>query len=107
MQKFYNLLTDAVDGSAIHYWANIKNVERNEHGDVTSFLCSEVLRDINFKWVKVTPKKIQKAVLDILTKDIDVSRELASQFIGEEWDTDINGVDIMIQYIVFKYIKYG
>jgi len=57
-------------------------------------------------WCQLTEKKILQAVKLILTKNI-ARRDIAAQFIGEEWEFDDEGADVLLQIIYFGEIKYG
>jgi hypothetical protein len=104
------LMTDAIEGSGISYWAEVNHVRRDSIGDVVSFRVreNEFERDgKQTKWTTVTEKKLRKAAVTLLTKNTGVSRDICAQFIGTEWDYDAHGVDCVVQMIALGEVKYG
>lgn len=88
----------------------IKNVKRDKEGYVESF---DVRPHHNeepdaepAKWIKIMSKGVITASKKLLAGDVIVHREIAAQFIGN-WDTDSDGVDCVIQVLVFGSIVYG
>lgn len=98
------VMTDAVEGQGIAYWAIVKDVKRDKDGYVTSFKVTQLTRS---SWIVINAKKINEAALAMLTGRIEVSREIASQFIGIEWETDQHGVDAVVQASLFNCMYYS
>lgn len=104
------LMTDAIDGPGIAYWAEARRVKRNAEKEVESF----EVRDGGFEgeresesWVAITEDKIRAAAKDMTDGKVACHKRIAAQFIGSEWDYDVDGIDCLIQHIVFKKIIYG
>lgn len=103
-------LTDAVEGPGVAYWAEAKDVQRDEHGYVTSFKVRDGGYEsdrVSKNWKTVNEKSVKKAVADILSGEMEVRRDLAAQFIGKEWEYDSDGVDCVIQTICFGELIFG
>jgi len=110
------LMTDAVETSAIAYWAEARNIKRSEPDDGTSvgYVTSFQVRDggyegprVSDKWITVDSKAIAEAIEKIRNGVVKVRRDIAAQFVGEEWDHDIEGVDVVIQTICFNNLVFG
>lgn len=92
------VMTDAVEGGGISYWTEVRNVMRNADNEVVAF--NEGPRQSD-DWVAITEAAIRQAAEDIRDGKVDCSRDIASQFIGEDWDYDAIGVDCLIQHVAF------
>lgn len=106
------IMTDAVEGSGVTYWAEIKDVVRDSSGDVVSF----DVRDNDAEgpreapgFVRVDENAVRNAAGRLLAGEVKVARRVASQFVGgeENWDYDSEGVDCVIQAIAFGKLVYG
>jgi hypothetical protein len=105
-------LTDAIENSDIGYWAEFKNIKRDNEKLIISF----DIRDnddegerVSEKWHKITFNKILKATEKIKNGEVEIRKDIAQQFIGkpEDWDYDIEGIDCVIQIVVFNELIYG
>lgn len=103
------VMTDAVEGSGIAYWAEIKNVKR-AGGYVTSFQ----VRDAGLegpreseKWVTVNERKVNAAAQKLRDGNVEAARRISAQFCGKEWEYDSEGVDCIIQAIAFGKLIFG
>ena len=106
------LMTDAIEGSGIAYWAEVQNVKRDHDNYVSSF----EVRDGGFEgsresdqWVLITEEKVKDGALALLDGRVKVSRDIAKQFVGgsDDWDYDQSGVDCVVQAIAFNKIVFG
>lgn len=106
------IMTDAVEGSGIAYWAELKDVTRNPDGDVVAFDVrdngAEGPREAQ-EFIHVDETAVKNAVNRLLNGETKVARRIASQFVGGEanWDYDSEGVDCLIQTITFGKLVYG
>ncbi|MCA3018814.1 MAG: hypothetical protein ING66_09435 [Rhodocyclaceae bacterium] len=105
-----DVMTDAIEGAGIAYWAEVKAVKRNAEGYVTSF----EVRDGGYEgervsdaWKIVNRHAVQNAVARLLSGEFAVRRDLAAQFVGEDWEYDQDGVDALIQAICFDELTFG
>lgn len=103
------VMTDAVEGSGIAYWAEIKNVKR-----VNGYVASFQVRDAGLegpreseKWVTVTGHKVNVAAQKLSDGSVEVARRISAQFCGKDWDYDSEGIDCVIQAIVFGKLIFG
>lgn len=110
MNIAHSVMTDAVEGPGLAYWAEARKVKRNQENDVVSF----EVRDGGYegprqseKWVSVTERKIRKAAQEMRDGKVDCHREIQSQFVGNDWEYDSIGVDCLIQHIAFGDVIYG
>lgn len=105
------VMTDAIEGPAIAYWAEVRNVKRAEDNYVSSF----EVRDGGFEdaresdqWVLITEEKVKDGATALLNGSVKVSRDIAKQFVGgDDWDYDQSGVDCVVQAIAFNKIVFG
>jgi len=106
------IMTDAVEGPGIAYWAEIKDITRDDEGYVTGFDVRdngvEEPRERN-DFIRVDESAVKKAVGEVLNGKVGVHRRIASQFVGGDdgWDYDSEGVDCVIQTIAFGKLVYG
>lgn len=106
------ILNDAVDSSALTYWAGAKNIVRSENGDVVSFVVFDAGPDgepLTKATKKINEKSILAARMKLISEDVDTHREIAAQFVGpqERWDYDSDGIDALIQVALFGKTMYG
>ena len=111
-QSALNVMTDAVEGAGIAYWAEAKNVRRNKNNDVTSFYvrandneplpADPKLRE----WHRVDASKVVAAATAVRNGLVDIRRDIAAQFVPP-YDYDGEGVDCLIQVIAFGEIVFG
>lgn len=105
-------LTDAVEGPAIAYWAEAKDIKRDTEGYVISFKVrdgapdGEPVRTPN-TWVTINARSLLKGRNKLLLDDLDVAQTFAGQFVGHDWNYDATGIDVLIQAVVFGDIVYG
>jgi hypothetical protein len=103
------LMIDALDGPAIAYWAEVKNVKHDEQGKCLSFQVRDGGYEderVSKEWVTITELKIEHAAMCLLSGTIEVRRDIAAQFIGKEWKYDSEGVDCIIQAICFDKLIF-
>jgi hypothetical protein len=110
------LMTDAVEGSGIAYWALLDqdSIKRDNKLPRAGYVIQFKVTDggfendpINDKWVTINEATILTAVDKILKGDIPIRRDIAAQFVGKTWEYDSEGVDAVIQAILFGSIQYG
>lgn len=106
------ILNDAVDSSALTYWAGAKDIVRSENGDVVSFIVFDDGPDgepLTTETKKINEKSILAARMKLISEDVDTHREVAAQFVGpqERWDYDSDGLDALIQVALFGKKVYG
>lgn len=106
------LLTDLVEGHGISYWAEFRNVKKDAKGYVTSVEVRDAGlngRRVSRKWFVIDEAAVRFAAMALLTGGVQVSREIAAQFVGgeEKWEYDMHGVDVVAQAICFGKIVYG
>ncbi len=109
-QSALYLMISAVESSPIAYWAEIRDVRRDEKGNVLSFQVRDGgLEDarVSRHWVTINARKIIIAAKKLLLGEIKVRKDIAAQFIGKEWDFDYEGVDCIIQSIRYKKLVFG
>jgi hypothetical protein len=106
------ILTDAIETSAIAYWAQGSDVQRDEERLVTAFK----VRDGGFEG---EPEKEGEMLIDeaailaardkIVNGEIQIRADIAAQFVGkpDDWDYDVEGVDCLIQTAFFGDLIYG
>lgn len=104
------MLTDAVEGSGIAYWAEARNVRRRPDLYVTSF----EVRDGGYEgpreseaWHKINATTLKAAIVKLRNGAVPVRRDIAAQFVGAEWDYDCEGIDCAVQVAVFGKLVYG
>jgi len=109
MDQAKYLMTDAIEGSGIVYWAEARKVTRDSEGFVTSF----EVRDGGYedartsdKWTKINADVVNRAALSLLLGRCPVQRDIAAQFVGE-WEYDSDGVDAIIQCACFGELVFG
>lgn len=110
MKRAFYVMTDAIETSALVYWAEARNVCRNGDGYVTSFQVRDAGNEAERHsdvWVTVNSKIIEAHAKRLLNGTIAVRRDIAAQFIGREWETDSEGIDAIIQSICFSGIIFG
>lgn len=103
------VMTDAVEGSGIAYWAEVKDVKRGAGNYVVSFKVRDAGnegRRVSAKWTTVNAVAVESAAERLREMDI-CSRDIAAQFCGVAWDTDQNGVDCIVQVIAFGKLIFG
>ena len=103
-------MTDAVDGPAIAYWAEARNVKTDGDHSVTSF----EVRDGGYEgprekeeWTVINETKVRAAAKAMREGETDCHRSIQAQFVGKDWDYDSTGIDCLIQHIVFGKIIFG
>lgn len=108
------ILTDAVEGPGIAYWASGLNIVRQEEGEnhVISFIVKDAAPDgdpVKKGQKLINERAILKAREALVNGDIKVRRDIAAQFVGkpEDWDYDSEGVDALVQAAFFGEIVYG
>lgn len=99
------ILTDAVE-TAIEYWAAIRNIQRDNEGDVLWFDVRD-WEDQSAPWVTITIDKIKAAIEKIQRREVQVSAAIINQFLGEFWDYDADGADVAVQIAAFGSIVYS
>ena len=104
------VMTDAVEGPGLSYWAECRNVSRDGDGNVFAF----ELRDGGYEgprekeeWTLVDESKIRTAAAAMRNGETDCHRSIQAQFVGKEWDYDATGIDCLIQHIVFGKTIFG
>lgn len=110
MHRANYVMTDAIETSAIVYWAEAKNIKRDAEGYVESFQVRDNGDEgerVCKTWKTVNAAAIERAALKILTGEFEIRRDIAAQFVGKEWETDSEGVDCIIQAICFNELTYG
>jgi len=106
------IMTDAAKGPGIAYWAELKDVVCDSEGNVVGFDVrdndAEGAREAP-EFVRVDENAVRNAISRLLTGEVKVARRIASQFVGGEdnWDYDSEGVDCLIQAVVFGKLVYG
>lgn len=103
----HDAMTTAVEGG-IGYWAECRNVERNEKLDILSFEVTERDREAACfpdRWVKIDPEKMKAAVTLVLTPKFEVSNGYKRMIIED--DVDAEAADILVQAAVFGEVVYG
>lgn len=103
-------LETAMQGSS--YWAEFKNPLRDDEGNLISIEVRDAGVEnerVKKTWMKIDAKKILKGRMLLLDGVVQVSRDIASQFVGtvHEWDYDVWGADCLIQAVYFGEIVYG
>ena len=104
------LMVDAVEGQGIAYWAEIKGIKRDDNHYVLSFMVRDVEREEkDGKWCLVNVAKVTSAVKRLLDnfQKYGVHRDYAACFLGNDWDYDMHGVDIIIQIVAFDKVIFG
>lgn len=102
-----SLMTDAIEGAAIAYWAIVRNIVRDvDTGCVTSFDVRN-FESADVRWVRVNEKALRKAASKLLNGEVEVRRDIAAQFIGKNWEYDDEGIDCVIQARCFNEIVFG
>jgi hypothetical protein len=58
---------------------------------------------------KVNARSIMLARKKLLHEDCDIHRSIAAQFVGpvEKWEYDNDGIDALVQVILFDKVVYG
>ena len=109
-----NLLTDAIESSAISYWAEAQNVVRDDEGNVTQFDVrddGDGDPDNRYKdeWTTITVQSVLDIVPNLLEGQFNIHRSICQQFAGkvEYWDYDAEGIDCVIQIIAFGELVFG
>lgn len=106
------LMTDAVETSALSEWAEIKNIVRNHENLVESFQ----VRDGGFEgsrvkkeWTMIHCAKIRNIVKRLLLGEVEARRDIAQQFVGKcnDWTYDAEGINVIVQCICFNEIVFG
>lgn len=108
------LLTDAIEGPGIAYWAEIDKVRRIDTSPywVTGFAVRDggIENDpVKTEWLELTEAILLQARNDLVSGKIKVRKDLAAQFVGQpdDWDYDAEGVDVLIQAAYFGELVYG
>lgn len=104
-----DILTDLVEGGGSHYWANFRNVKRDDDLNVISF---EVKDDTEMPdWKIITAKEIEEAIEKMKNnyKELHIGVRIAEQFFGnrEDWDYDATGIDCLLQIAAMQEVVYG
>ena len=108
-----SMLCDAVESGYLNYWAEVRNIKQDKQ--TRSYVSFEV-RDHgdggerqSDTWVLINHAIIRKAVKKILAGEIEISRTIAAQFVGKEydWNYDAEGVDCVVQVATFNEIIFG
>lgn len=108
------LLTDAIEGPGIAYWAEADNIRRaptRPHW-VTGFKVRDGGYEndpVKSEWLELTEAVLLKARDDLLSGKVKVRKDLAAQFVGppDDWDYDADGVDVLIQAAYFGELVYS
>lgn len=110
----HQILTDAVEGPGIAYWASGASVKRAGAAPryVTSFIVTDAAPDgepVKTGSKTINARAIMAARNALVNGDIAVRRDIAAQFVGkpEDWECDSEGVDALIQAAFFGKITYG
>ena len=101
------VLTDVVENNCVGYWAEILDLSRDKEGYVNKIQVRENYDGEIGKCKTIYPSHVLDGRLKLLTGEVEVSRDIAAQFVGKEWHTDMNGDDCVIQAIMFNVIVYG
>lgn len=106
-----NILTDAVEGPAIAYWAAGGDINRDVDG-IVSFQVMDAGPDgspVKEGMFLIDEAAIMAAREKIINTDVDLNRDTAAQFVGpvDKWEYDQDGIDALIQVAVFGKIVYG
>lgn len=106
------ILSAAVDGPAIAYWAKGRNVRRDAEGNVVSFEVADGGPDgepVQKGWRVFNERAIKRAREVLVNGKVDLSRSIRAQFVGpvDEWEYDDDGVDALVQVAFFGKIIYG
>lgn len=110
-----SILTDAVEGEGIAYWAKIQMVIRDREvkfWPVVSFVVLDGAPDgqpVKKGQKLINARIIERARNRIVNGDVKVRRDIAQQFVGvpNDWEYDSEGVDALIQVAFFGEIVYG
>lgn len=117
-QQYKDILTSAVEGKAITYWAKGKDVQRqprtkDEYAYVISMKVGDADPDddggVKKGWKLLNERSLAKARDKLVNEDCDVHRSIAAQFVGpiDKWEVDNEGVDAIIQVAFFGKVVYG
>lgn len=98
------VLTDAVECSAIDYWANISKIIRNDEGMIMSFVISPAEGD-DFNETLVTQKHIKEGIENIFNKGFIVGKHIIKELVED--DVDAEGCDCIIQASLFHQLTYA
>lgn len=117
-QMIQDIISSAVSGPAIAYWAKGSNVVYEQkpdgsRGPVIAFTVRD--GDPDGSGVLTTSKKVinERSILAarklLMDQDCGVHRSIAAQFVGpmENWDFDSDGVDALVQVVLFGKAVYG
>lgn len=109
-QSVSHVIADAAEGVGFSYWGEVDNVKRDMDGKVSSFQ----VRDPGYEnpslhegWVTIDTASLIEGVRRLLSGEVIVRRDLAAQFIGNDWDYDADGIDVLVQAIVFGKLVYS
>jgi hypothetical protein len=107
-QQASYVLIQAIESDAIAYWAEYRNIKRGKDGNIKAFEVREAEASHGKPgvWRWMTPPRVLEG-RQCLLNDVQVSRDIAAQFIGREWETDKNGADCVIQAALFIEIRYS
>lgn len=107
-----NFLTDAFECPVIYYWAETSDPKYLRE-DIISFVVADgapLMGDkITNRTAIVNEESILEAVSSILSGKVKIRRDIAQQFIGlpRDWEYDQEGIDAIVQIILFNDIVYG
>lgn len=105
-----HVMTDAVEGPGLAYWAEARNIRRDPDGNITAFQVRDAGKEddrVSDEWTNINTKRVLVGRMLLLTGEVPVRRDLAAQFVGNDWDYDSEGVDVLIQALAFGKLVFG
>jgi len=112
LEMIKSLMTDAVETGCISYWADIRNIKRDEELNIIQF----DVRDngdgypenrISDQWITITPEIVNQFIPKL--GHFDINEKIIAQFAGDpdDWYYDDDGIDYLIQAICFGNIAFS
>lgn len=111
-QMYRNLLTDAIETSAVSYWLACHQVLRDAAGDVIRIVKPCAADEEKKIWADVDELTIQRGMQRIRDGLVDVNKDLFAMVahgyvFPDDADIDAEGVDVILQAGMFGKLVYG
>ncbi len=113
-QFLLDVMTTSIEGG-INYWAEIRQLKRDEQLNVLSFSVrddgdGDPTQRIKDEWTHITPFQIGEAIKKILDGRAPIHSDIAGQFIGfpycvDNCDVDSEGADCAVQIACFGKVE--
>jgi hypothetical protein len=109
-QFLRDVMTTAIEGG-IDYWAYVRDLERNNDGDVVCFDVRDAEEPEQDR-THIDADAIRGAINRILGNHVKVGRDIVEQFIGfpndcENTNCDAEGADVVVQIAVYGEIRFS